>query len=33
MIKKGNPEYNGKVINPDKILKMRVLTANNLQAN
>jgi peptidylprolyl isomerase len=31
MIKKGNPEYNGKVINPDKILKMRVLTANNLQ--
>jgi peptidylprolyl isomerase len=33
MIKKGNPEYNGKVINPDKIFKMRVLTANNLQAN
>ena len=33
MIKKGKPEYNGKVINPDKILKMRVLTANNLQDN
>ena len=33
MIKKGNPEHNGKVINPDKILKMRVLTANNLQDN
>ena len=29
MIKKGNPEDNGKVMNPDKILKMRVLTANN----
>ena len=29
MIKKGNPEDNGKVMNPDKILKMRVLTTNN----
>ena len=31
MMKKGNSEDNGTVINPDKILKMRVLTANNLQ--
>ena len=29
MIKKGNSKDNGKVINPDIILKMRVLTTNN----